>query len=143
MILFLYVVALSPSSAWNIHAYNTSQKSLFVNWSSIPGDLQAEFFILSLNQTRPQLYYKDGLRSTSFLLIKDSSNTSMNVQDLPVFSQFIILVYLVDVNGDVYKSDTIVVETEEGGKFIISQMTRFYHREHTILLSLFCVCLVS
>ena len=122
--MFLYVVALSPSIAWNIHGYNTSQTSLFVDWSNVPGDLQADFFILSLNQTRPQLYYKDG--TTSFLRIADSSNTSINVPNLPVFSQYIVLVYLVDVNGDVYKSDTIVVQTDEGGKFIISQMTRYY-----------------
>ena len=126
MILFLYVVALSPSSAWNIQGYNTSQKSLFVNWGNIPGDVRADFFILSLNQTRPQLYDKDGLRTSSFLRIVDSSNTSINVQDLPVFSQFIILVYLVDMTGDVYKSETIVVETDEGGKFIISKLTWFY-----------------
>jgi len=121
MILFLHVVALSPSSTWNIHGFNTSQKSLLVNWSSIPADLRADFFILSLTQTRPQSYYKDGLRTSSFLRIVDSSNTSINVQDLPAFSQFIILIYLVDVNGNVYKSDTIVVETDEGGKFIISK----------------------
>ena len=120
MILFLYVVALSPSSsAWNIRGFNTSQTSLFVDWSDVPGDLQADFFILSLNQTRPQLYYKDG-RASSSLRIVDSSSTSINVPDLPVFSQHIVLVYLVDVNGDVYKSDTIVVQTDEGGKFIIS-----------------------
>ena len=123
MISSLCVVALSPSTPWNIHGFNTSQTSLFVDWSSTPGDLQADFFILSLNQTRPQLYYKDG---SSFLRVVDSSNTSINVPGLPVFSQYIALVYLVDVNGDVYKSDTIVVQTDEGGKFIISQMTRFY-----------------
>ena len=117
------VVALSPSTPWNINGFNTSQTSLFVDWSSTPGDLQADFFILSLNQTRPQLYYKDG---SSFLRIVDSSNTSINVPGLPVFSQYIALVYLVDVNGDIYKSDPIVVQTDEGGKFIISQMTRFY-----------------
>ena len=123
MISSLCVVALSPSTPWNIHGFNTSQTSLFVDWSSTPGDLQAVFFILSLNQTRPQLYYKDG---SSFLRIVDSSNTSINVPGLPVFSQYIALVYLVDVIGDIYKSDTIVVQTDEGGKFIIPQMTRFY-----------------
>ncbi|XP_068712588.1 uncharacterized protein [Montipora foliosa] len=105
--------ALSPSSAWNIHGFNTSQKSLFVDWSNVPRDLPADIFILSLNQTRPRLYYKDGGRS-SFLIIVDSSNTSVNVSDLPVFSQYIVLVYLVDVNGDIYKSDSIVVQTDEG-----------------------------
>ena len=126
MILFLYVVALSPSTAWNIHGFNTSQKSLFVDWSNVPGDLQADFFILSLNQTRPQLYYKDG-RASSFLLIVDSSNTSVNVSDVSLFSQYIVLVYLVDVNGDIYKSDSVVVQTDEGGKFIISQLTKFVY----------------
>ncbi|XP_068757444.1 uncharacterized protein [Montipora capricornis] len=77
------------------------------------GDLQADFFILSLNQTRPQLYYKDG-RASSFLLIVDSSNTSVNVSDVSVFSQYIVQVYLVDVNGDIYKSDSVVVQTDEG-----------------------------
>ena len=125
MISSLYVVALSPSTTWNIHGFNTSQTSLVVDWSNTPGDLQADFFILSLNKTRPQLSYKDG-RTNSFLRIVDSSNTSINVPGLPVFSQYIALVYLVDMNGDVYKSDTIVVQTDEGGKFIISQMTRFY-----------------
>ncbi|XP_068758033.1 receptor-type tyrosine-protein phosphatase F-like [Montipora capricornis] len=105
--------ALSPSSAWNIHGFNTSQKGLFVDWSNVPRDLQADIFILSLNQTKPRLYHKDGGRN-SFLIIADSSNTSVNVSDLPVFSQYIVLVYLVDVNGDIYKSDSIVVQTDEG-----------------------------
>ena len=126
MILFRYVVALSPSSAWNIHGFNTSQKSLFVDWSNVPRDLRADIFILSLNQTRPRLYYKDGGRS-SFLIIVDSSNTSANVSNLPVFSQYIVLVYLVDVNGDIYKSDSIVVQTDEGGKFNILQLTKFVY----------------
>lgn len=121
----LYVVALSPSTVWNIHGFNTSQTSLFVDWRNIPGDLQANFFILSLNQTRPQFSDKDG-RTSSFFRIVDSSNTSIRVPNLPVFSQYIVLVYLVDVNGDIYKSNTIVVQTDEGGKFIIWKMTRFY-----------------
>ena len=127
--LSLFVVALSPSIAWNIHGFNTSQTSLFVDWGNLPGHLQADFFILSLNQTRPQLFYRAGketILATAFLRIVDSSNTSIDVAGLPVFSQYIALVYLVDENGDVYKSDTIVVQTNEGGKFIISQMTRFY-----------------
>ena len=115
LISFLYVVALSPSTAWDIHGFNTSQTSLFVDWSNIPGDLQANFFILSLNRTRPQFFYKDG-KTSSFFRIVDSSNTSINVPGLPVFSQYIVLVYLVDVNGEIFKSDTIVVQTDEGGK---------------------------
>ena len=72
------------------------------------------------------MYNQDGRKGSSFLRIVDSSNTSIHVTGLPVFSQHIVLVYLVDVNGDVYKSVTIVVETDEGGKYIISKMTRFF-----------------
>ncbi len=87
----------------------------------MPGSLQVDFFILSMNQTRPfHARDEEDNRRTSFLRIVDSSTTSMNVLNLPVFSQYIVRVYLLDVNGDVYKSDRITVETDEGGKFIIS-----------------------
>ena len=48
----------------------------------------------------------------------------MNVSNLPVFSQYTVRVYLVDMNGDVYKSDRIVVETDEGGKLLILQFLK-------------------
>ena len=127
MISFLYVLALSPSSAWNIYGFNTSQTSVFINWSNVPVDLQVDLFILSLNQTRPELSaYKDERTGGSFLRLVGSSNTSAHETNLPVFSQYIAIVYLVDMNGDVYKSDTIVVQTDEGGKYIISPMVRFH-----------------
>ncbi len=84
----------------------------------MPGSLQVDVFILSMNKTRP--YDESDNRMTSFHLIVNSSTTSMNVANLPVFSQYIVRIYLVDVNGDVYKSERIVVETDEGGKFFIS-----------------------
>ncbi len=85
----------------------------------MPGSLQVDFFILSLNQTlRP--YDERDNRTTLLLQIVNSSTTSMNVSNLPVSSQYIVRVYLVDVNGDVYKSEHIVVETDEGGKFNFS-----------------------
>ena len=43
----------------------------------------------------------------------------MNVSNLPVFSQYTVRVYLIDVNGDVFKSEGTVVETDEGGKLLI------------------------
>ena len=121
IISFPYVVALSPSRAWNIHGFNISQTSLFFDWSNVPVDLQIDFFILSLNQTRPEFSFNDGETGGSFFRIVDSLNTTAHATDLPVFSQYIVTVYLVDINGEVYKSDTIVVQTDEGGKYIISQ----------------------
>ena len=121
---YILIVAIPPPTTWNIHGFNTSQTSLFVDWSNVPGSLQTDFFILSMNRTRP-IYEDDRFndkdeRLTSFLRIVNSSTTSMNVSNLPVFSQYIIRIYLVDVNGEVYKSERIVVETDDGGKLMIS-----------------------
>ena len=114
--LYISISALSPSTAWKIHGFNTSQTSLLLDWSGVPGGLQADFFILSMNRTRP--IYDKNERVTSFVHILNSSTTSMNVSNLLVFSQYTVRVYLVNVNGDVYKSARIMVETDEGGKLI-------------------------
>ena len=121
---YILIVAIPPPTAWNIHGFNTSHTSLFVDWSNVPGSLQADFFILSMNRTRPiyednRFNDKDG-RLTSFLRIVNSSTTSMHVSHLPVFSQYLVRVYLVDVNGEVYKSERIVLETDDWGKLMIA-----------------------
>ena len=114
---YISIAALPPQPTWNIHGFNTSQTSLIVDWSNVPGSLEVDFFILSMNQTRPN--YKWDERKTSFLRIVNSTTMSMNVSNLPVFSQYTVRVYLVDVDGDVYQSELIVVETGEGGKLIL------------------------
>jgi len=43
-----------------------------------------------------------------------------------------VTVYLVDMNGDVYKSDTIVVQTDEGGKYIYNFAKVSFKRSNTI-----------
>ena len=88
-----------------------------MDWSGVPGSLQGEFFILFMNRTRPN--FDEDKNTTSFLRIANSSKTWMNVSNLPVFSQYTVRVYLIDVNGDVFKSEGTVVETDEGGKLLI------------------------
>ena len=122
LLMYIFILALTPPTPWNIHGFNTSETSLVVDWSNVPGDLQTDFFIVAINQTRPYYHYDFSKEpSPSSLRIISSSMTSINVSNLPVYSQHVIRVYLVDVNGDVYKSERTVVETDEGGKCVVSK----------------------
>ena len=119
--MIIYILARSPSPPWNIRAFNTSETSLVVDWRNFPGGLQANFFILSVNHTRPVNYYdfnKGTFRTVS------SSLTSTSLTNLPVFSEHVIRVYLVDAYGEVYKSKQVTVETDEGGKFCVFNLWR-------------------
>ena len=120
MFLIISTLALSPSSPWSIRAFNTSETSLVVDWSNIPGGLQAKFFVLSVNQTRPANYHdvNKGSAGSMFRTV-NSSLTSLSLPNLPVFSEHVIRVYLVGDNGEVYKSKQVTAETDEGGNFFL------------------------
>ena len=121
MFFIISFLARPPSTPWNIRAFNTSETSLVVDWRNFPGRLQANFFILSGNQTRPVNYYDYNKR---IFRTVDSSLTSASLTNLPVFSKHVIIVYLVDFYGEVYKSKQISVETDEGGKFCVFDFCR-------------------
>ncbi|XP_068738576.1 phosphatidylinositol phosphatase PTPRQ-like [Montipora capricornis] len=107
-------LALSHSTPWNILGFNTSETSLLVEWNNLPGDLQPDFFILSMIQTRPTNYYWSYSDNVNWRVrILNSSLTSLNVSDLPGFSRHRIRVYAVNVSGDLYKSEQVEVETDE------------------------------
>ena len=44
------------------------------------------------------------------------SETEVNVSDIPAATEFQAVVYLVAVNNDIYKSQTLTVKSAEGGK---------------------------
>ena len=115
------ILALTPSTPWNIRAFNTSETSLVVDWGNFPGGLQANFFILSVNQTRPVNYYD--FNKGTFRTV-NSSLTSTSLTNLPVFSEHVIRVYVVDFSGEVYKSEQVTVETDEGGKYCVFDFWR-------------------
>ena len=71
-------------------------------------------------QTRPTNYYWSYRDVISWRVrILNASLTSMNVSNLPVFSKHTVRVYVVDVSGDVYKSERVDVETDESGEFSV------------------------
>lgn len=57
----------------------------------------------------------------------------MNVSNLPVFSKHTVRVYVVDVSGDVYKSERVDVETDESGEFSVLFFFYFLNVEPNIL----------
>ena len=121
MFFIISFLARPPSTPWNIRAFNTSETSLVVDWRNFPGGWQANFFILFVNQTRPVNYY--GFNKEIFRTV-NSSLTSTSLTNLPIFSEHVVIVYLVDAHGEIYKSTQVTVETDEGGKFCVFDFWR-------------------
>ena len=109
---------MSPPTSWDISLSNKTASSLTIDWSGFSFNFVASFFIISLNQT-PRAVSQDGNPNEpmNFLsIVVNSSQTVEVVNGLPAFSEFVATVYLVDINNDIYKSNTLVVRTEETGK---------------------------
>ena len=79
--------------------------------------LQAAYYILAMNKTVRYYSYQQKNLAT-IMRIVNASQTTVTVSNLPVFSLYQACVYLVDLNGQIYKSGKIIVETDEGGKFV-------------------------
>ena len=99
-----------------------------IDWSGFP-NLNTAFFIISLNQTMPPIppydYYGryNYYRPRVFLHMVHSNYTSAEVKGLPVYSKFTATVYLVDTAYDISKSQTVQVETAEGCKYSLIELT--------------------
>ena len=87
--------------------------------------MNAAFFVISLNQTKtnqvaehhnPHSEYQD--KPMRILNIANSSQTTAVISDIPSFTEFVAIVYLVDTNNNIYKSTTLLIETEESGKLL-------------------------
>lgn len=107
---------------WNING-NEENSSISLDWSGSPGNLDINFFVISLNQTELSPYVKDDdhhydneKKLVRFLKIVNSSETSINITDLPIAAKFIATVYIVDKNNEIYMSEKLMISTEEGGK---------------------------
>ena len=117
---FSFVVALDPPSSWSLTA-QASGKSLILDWSSFPNDLNTEYFIVFLNQTEihennDHRYDHENYNPIRMLRFFNLSETEVNVSDIPAATEFQAVVYLVAVNNDIYKSQTLTVKSAEGGK---------------------------
>ena len=98
-----------------------SGKSLLVNWSSFPNDLNAVYFIVSLNQTEihennDHHYDHENYNPIRMLRFFNVSETEVNVSDIPAATEFQAVVYLVALNNDIYKSERLTIKSAEGGK---------------------------
>lgn len=90
-----------------------------MDWSGYPADLDIAFFIVSVNQATISQYYDDhddeNRKPLRILRTFNSSESSFIIKDLPSASEFAAIVYLVDKNNEIVKSETSILETEEGG----------------------------
>ena len=118
-----YTVAQPTQTPWKIKG-NGGSSFFLVDWSGFPSDLDTNFFIISLNQTTLSPYKNDDdhhddndKKLVRFLQIVNSSQASINITNLPIAAEFTAIVYLVDKNNEIYKSEKIINSTEEGGKF--------------------------
>ena len=115
-----FVPALDPPSSWSLTA-QASGKSLILDWSSFPNDLNAEYFIVFLNQTEihennDHYYDHENYNPIRMLRVFNVSEKEVNVSDIPAATEFQAVVYLVAVNNDIYKSQRLTIKSAEGGK---------------------------
>ena len=121
MIFFYLSLALDPSPSWDISLNDRNASSLSLDWSGFPGALNADFFIISLNQTQINQdsehdhHDEHENKPLRLLEIVNASQTTVVISGLPAATEFIAIVYLVDTNNDIYKSGTRLVKTEESG----------------------------
>ena len=120
---------MSPSASWDIRSTNKSDSTITIDWRGYPEDLVASFFIISLNGTPRASHQNELIKLLS--IAANSSRTVKVVSGLPAFTSFVATVYLVDINNDIFKSNSTSVETEGSGK---STSARFFSLRVIILL---------
>ncbi|XP_022800806.1 uncharacterized protein LOC111338572 [Stylophora pistillata] len=105
---------------WNIKG-NEGSDFISLDWSGFPGNLGVNFFVISLNQTELSPYKKDDYhhddkenKLVRFHKIVNSCETFINITDLPIAAKFIATVYIVNNNNEIYKSEKLMISTEEG-----------------------------
>lgn len=93
---------------------------MIVDWSSHPTNLDIAFFIISINQTKmPEFqdhHHDEEQNPLRILQIVNNSESAFVLRDLPSAMEFAAIVYLIDNNNDIYKSERAILQTEEGGK---------------------------
>ena len=99
-----------------------------MEWHGYPSDLDIAFFILSVNQTTISPYYDDhGDHDRQLLRILrsfNSSESSFLMDDLPLATEFAAVVYIIDKNNEIIKSERRTFGTEEGGmRFLFYLLT--------------------
>jgi len=118
------IAALDPTTPWSL-TDRSSGKSLVVDWSSFPNDLDVAFFIASLNQTEinedndHHHHHHEPNNPIRMLRVFNKSKTEVNVSGIPAATEFEAVVFLVTNTDDVYKSQRLTITSAEGGKLFL------------------------
>ena len=99
-----------------------------MDWYGYPSNLEIAFFILSVNQTTMSPYYDDheddDRKLLRILRTFNSSESTFVMEDLPAATEFAAVVYIIDKNNEIIKSERRTFNTEEGGtKFLFYFLT--------------------
>lgn len=123
------IVLAQPSSAlWNISVYSTGESGIALDWYGYPSNLEIAFFILSVNQTTMSPYYDDrdddDRKLLRILRTFNSSESTFVMEDLPAATEFAAVVYIIDKNNEISRSERRTFNTKEGGtKFLFHFLT--------------------
>lgn len=90
--------------------------------SDSPGNIDDSFFIVSANKTKKREGYDhhgddDDNKEERYLFMFNSSTTLAEFSDVPSFSNFTAIVYIVSKTHNIFKSEGFLVQTGEGGKW--------------------------
>ena len=124
-ILFSLFEATNLSTSWTITGHTSGSSSVTITWSGFPNNLNATYFIISLNETMPQApsyvhdYHYNNYKPRVFLHMVNSNHSSSEVEGLSMFTEYSATVFLVDTAFDIYNSQTIRVQTGEGCKYAL------------------------
>lgn len=128
MHLWIHVLAQSSPALWNISVYSTGDSGIALDWYGYPPDLDIAFFILSVNQTTISPYHDDhdddDRQLLRILRTFNSSESTFIMKELPAATEFAAVVYIVDKNNEIIKSERRTFGTEEGGtRFLFHVLT--------------------
>ena len=109
---------------WDITAASSHDGRVLVDLSTHPNDKYVAFFITSFTMIESDHHHDqhhdhgdDDDKPMEYLHMENASRTSAEVSDLPVFTNFTLTAYLVDMNKEIYRSEEITTETPEGGEY--------------------------
>ena len=124
--MFPMIPARAPVAPWYITTSSSHDGRVLVDLSAHPEDEDVTFFITSFTMLESDKHYdhhhhhEDDDKPKEYLHMENASRTLAEVSNLPVFTNFTLKAYLVDVNNDIYRSEDIIIETPEGGEFSIT-----------------------
>ena len=117
------ILAKTPVAPWYVTTSSSDYGRVLVDLSAHPDDEDVAFFITSFTMIESDQYndhhhhHEDDDKPMEYLHMENASHTLAEVSNLPVFTNFTLIAYLVDVNNDMYRSEDITIETPEGGEY--------------------------